>query len=99
MDPDKRLLPLLFLSFLVGITFALYPYAPWVIGVLTGVTTSYLLYHYFLRSQKLGKRQIITIVLLFLLFSYGFIALKTPFRNSLQINAGQEIVVKGTIIE
>jgi competence protein ComEC len=99
MDPDKRLLPLLFLSFLVGITFALYPYVPWVIGVLTGVTTSYLLYHYFLRSQKLGKRQIITIVLLFLVFSYGFIALKIPFRNSLQISAGQDIVVKGTIIE
>ncbi len=99
MDPDKRLLPLLFLSFLVGVTFALYPYVSWIIGVSTIAVTGFLLYRYSLRSKKLGKSQIITIVLLFILFSYGFIALKKPYRNSLQINAGKEIVVKGTIVE
>jgi competence protein ComEC len=99
MDPDKRLLPLLFLSFLIGVTFALYPYVSWVIGLLAFFALGFLYYRVFLRSQKVGKRQILIIVLFFLLFSYGFIALKKPTTNSLQSLAGKEIIVNGTIVE
>lgn len=99
MDPDKRTIPIFFLSLLTGIAFACIPHISIAIPIVSTLVLLYLFFYFFSHPSLTLRRRVGLFLVLLSLFSYGFVMMKKPYSMKTTIFPGQEIPIEGTIVE
>jgi competence protein ComEC len=99
MDPDKRTVPIFFLSLLTGIAFAFIPTISIAIPILSTLVLLYLFFHFFSHPSLTLRRRVGLFFVLLFLFSYGFVMIKKPYSMETTLVPGQEVCIEGKIVE